>query len=142
MEIESLIIALGSRAHFVGKANSVRIDYIEKQLNVILPKSYKLFLKEYGLAVLPGFTILGNGLATVASCVETTLDWRRYGLSKSLVVIEDDGTDWIYCLDTSRLKMGECPVVDWEQNRGIGNVFFENFLVFFESRLNESLSFK
>jgi antitoxin YobK len=138
--ISKEIIALSDNVSFVGKADETRIDLIEKELQILLPESYKWFLKEYGLAILPGFVILGNGLSNVPACVETTLSWRKYGLPESLVVIEDDGTDWIYCLGTSRIKNGECPVVDWEQNKKRGQDCFESFLHFFRARLKESIN--
>ena len=121
------IKALGNKALFVGRANENKIRSIEQELGVNLPESYKFFLRDYGLAVLPGFEILGNGLSTVPACVESTLDWRKYGLPQSMVVIEDEGTDWIYCIETSEIKFGECPIIDWEQNRGVGKERYENF---------------
>ena len=87
--IESYINKLGKEAHLVGKADEEKIKYIESVLNISLPNSYKWFLKEFGLLVIPGFTILGNGLDTIPACVESTLDWRNYGLPSSFVVIED-----------------------------------------------------
>jgi hypothetical protein len=99
-------------------------------------------LKKYGLAVLPGFIILGNGLSAAPACIESTQDWRNYGLPKQFVVVEDDGTDWIYCLDTSRIDNNECPVIDWGQGSGIGTEYYESFLVFFEERLKESLDLR
>ncbi len=138
INIAKYIEALGDKALFVGKADENHINFIEQELDVILPESYKSFLRDYGLAVLPGFEILGNGLFTVPACVESTQDWRKYGLPRSMVVIEDEGTDWIYCLETSKNTFGECPVVDWEQNHGIGKEHYENFSGFFEARLKDS----
>jgi hypothetical protein len=140
INIVKLIRTLGDEAVFVGKADENRINFIEQELGVILPASYKSFLREYGLAVLPGFVILGNGLSAVPACLDSTLDWRKYGLPPAMVVIEDEGTDWIFCLETSKNKFGECPVVDWEQNHGNGKESFENFSDFFEARLKESLT--
>ena len=105
INIAKYIEALGDKALFVGKADENHINFIEQELDVILPESYKSFLRDYGLAVLPGFEILGNGLFTVPACVESTEDWRKYGLPRSMVVIEDEGTDWIYCLETSKILL-------------------------------------
>jgi antitoxin YobK len=140
-KIQKLIFNLGDITYFTGKADKSRVDLIERELGVSLPNSYKWFLREYGIAVLPGFIILGNGLSIIPSCVESTLDWRKFGLEQELVVIEDDGTDWIYCLDTSNISNSECPVVDWEQRKGIGEKYYKTFLDFFESRLEESSTF-
>ena len=140
--ISNYIAALGDDAKFVGKADERQIKTIEKELEVTLSDSYKKFLLEYGLAVLPGFIILGCGLSTIPACVEYTLDWRNYGLPKTLVVIEDEGTDWIYCLDTSELENGECQVVDWEQNIGIEQKRYNSFMDFFRDNFKESISLK
>lgn len=141
-EIQNCIKTLGKDAYFVGKADEKVIHFIENELGVILPESYKWFLTAYGLAELPGFEILGNGLAQIPACVDETLQWRKLGLPNSLVVIENEGTDWIHCLDTSRLSDGECPVVDWEQNHGIGKIYFKTFLAFFEEVLKESIKLR
>lgn len=129
-------------AYFVGKADDVRIEDIERRLEVKLPESYKLFLKELGGGGVSGVEFIGNGLGEIPYCVKSTMGWRPYGLPASLVVVEDEGDDWIYCLDTSRLREGECPVVDWEQGEGIGKKYYETFLDFFKARIEESLSWK
>ncbi len=137
--IEQLLELLDNKVFFVGQANKGRVEQIETQLSLTLPDSYKWFLQYFGHGGGYGVEILGNGLAETASCVETTLDWRNYGLPASMVVVEDEGIEWIYCLDISRMKNGECPVVDWEQRDGIGKEYFETFLEFFASRLKDSL---
>ena len=139
--IYQLIERFGEDAFFVGKATQTQIKEIEQLLGVTLPNSYKTFLNEFGHGGVTGLEINGQGLGKVASCVEATLNWRKFQLPPNLVVIEDAGTDWIYCLDTSRMRDGECPVVDWEQNRGIGNQRFETFYDYFKTRLEESLNF-
>lgn len=121
-----------NKAFFVGKADENRVRVIEESLNVSLPDSYKWFLKEFGHGGFNGVEILGSGKAAVPSCVRETEDWRDYGLPDDYVVIENSGTGWIYCLDTSQLSNGECPVIMWSQYDGIidhsiGN--FYNFLV-------------
>lgn len=136
---ENLIIQLinkvSDNALFVGKADEPRIKEIEYSLNVTLPESYKWFLRELGHGGVSGIEILGNGLGKIPSCVRSTNFWRKYGLPAFLVVIEDEGEDWIYCLDTSKLSNNECPVVNWEQNAGIGNIYFAAFHDFFGARL-------
>jgi antitoxin YobK len=141
-EISYLISSLGSRAEFIGKSDENRINLIQQELAVILPESYKWFLKEFGLALIPGTIILGNGLASIPTCVESTHDWRKIGLPEYLVAIEDPEGDWVYCLDTSKMNEGECPVVDWDPKKGVGKLFYKSFLDFFKVRLQESLTFK
>jgi antitoxin YobK len=133
------LIKQADDSFFIGKANEARINVIEQLLSVPLPESYKWFLAELGHGGISGVEILGNGLAEIPACVRSTYTWRKYGLPVFLVVIEDEGTDWIYCLDTSKMENGECPVVDWEQNRGIGQERYETFIDFFIARIKESL---
>lgn len=138
-EIIQLIEIHGEAIRFVGKADNLRVDFVERVLGVSLPESYKWFLTNFGLAILPGCLILGNGLDTIPACVRSTKDWREFGLPNNLVVIEDSGTDWVFCLDTSMMEHGECPVVDWEQNNTGTRVKYETFLKYFKERLQESL---
>ncbi len=140
-EIEKLIISAGNGAFFVGKSDSQKVLEIENQLMLLIPESYQWFLKEFGHGGIFGVEILGNGLAETPSCVKPTKNWRKFGLPNHLLCVEDSGTDYIYCLDTSRMRNGECPVVDWEQGEGIGQIYFETFLDFFEQRLKESSNF-
>ena len=61
---------------------------------------------------------------------KSTFEWGRtygYNLMILLVMLRTQRTDYIYCLDTSRMKNEECPVVDWEQGEGIGQIYFETF---------------
>lgn len=133
--IFQLITKVNNDAFFVGKADESRIKEIECLLSTTLPESYKWFLSELGHGGITGIEILGNGLGKIPSCVRSTNFWRKYGLPAFLVVIEDEGEDWVYCLDTSRLSNNECPVVNWEQNVGIGNIYFATFYDFFGARL-------
>jgi antitoxin YobK len=137
-EIKGLIDQLGDRVEFFGKADEDRIRLIEKNLDTSLSESYKWFLQEFGLALISPFKILGNGLSDTPSCVRATMSWRKYGLAKHLIVIEEED-EWIYCLDTSKMIKGECPVVDWVQGKGVGNVYFDSFSSFFLTCLHEAL---
>ncbi len=139
--IYEYIEELGDDAYFVGRADQTKIETIEHELQVNLPESYKWFLKEFGVALFPGCEIEGNGLADVPSCVQTTIDWRGYGLPIQFVVIENVG-EWVYCLDTSRLHNGECPVVDWDPLEGSLNKISDTFLTYFRTRLKESLDMR
>lgn len=136
-----LLSRFGNDTYFVGKANNLLIELIEKLLSLKIPESYKWFLEMYGHGGVTGLEINGNGLANVPSCVSASLNWREFGLPEYLLVIEDSGSDFIFCLDTSRMVNGECPVVDWEQGLGVGKIYYETFLDYFKARLEESLEF-
>jgi antitoxin YobK len=132
----------GIKIHKFTKVDYGQINNIEKDLMVSLPNSYKWFLSEYGLLIMPGYIILGTGLDKTAACVKSTLDWREYGLPQEFVVIEDGGNDWIFCLDTSQMVEGECPVVDWWQGDGVGKESFPTFFDFLEVVLCHSEEIK
>jgi hypothetical protein len=138
--IEQLIQNANGDVFFAGKAGETKVKEIETLLSVTLPDSYKWFLKELGHGGVSGLEIIGNGLGEIPACVKSTKSWRAHGLPLSLVVIEDEGTDWIYCLDTYRLSDDECPVVDWTPNEGIGKEVYTTFFDFFRTRLEETIN--
>lgn len=134
--ITELIERSGKNSLFIGKADDKRIEQIEEMLNLTLPDSFRWFLSEFGHGGIFGVEILGSGLAEIPSCVSATYDWRGFGLPSNLIVVEDSGSDWLYCLDTSRMIGNECPVVDWEQDVGIGNIDYKDFYAFLEDRFS------
>ncbi|WP_176489501.1 SMI1/KNR4 family protein [Brevibacillus laterosporus] len=123
------LIKNAKRSFFVGALDNNKISSIETMLNAELSDSYKWFLGEYGTGGVIGVEILGGGLRGIPTCVRETVDWREYGLSEEFVVIENFG-EGVYCLDTSRIENGECPVVDWDQGEGIGDQEYDDFLSF------------
>jgi hypothetical protein len=71
--------------------------------------------------------------------VNSTEKYRKYGLPKGLVVIEDVG-EWIYCLDTDRIKDNECPVVTWSMHDKDGVIERnDNFYEYLLDNLNEAI---
>ena len=97
---------------FTGGVDTDKIYYIENELDVKLPNSYKWFLKTFGYGFIYGIEILGYGKFTPPLVVTKTLDYRKYGLPNEYVVIEDCD-EFIYCLDTSKMENNECPVISW-----------------------------
>jgi cell wall assembly regulator SMI1 len=89
----------------------------EEQLGVTLPQSYKSFLREFGFAswpeyiygylpgLLPGMNVMCN--------TETERHEVEPEMRHPLIPFYNDGWGNHYCLDTSRLVDGECPVVFW-----------------------------
>ncbi|MBD1381549.1 SMI1/KNR4 family protein [Metabacillus arenae] len=113
-----------------------KIQQIEIDLDVILPTSYKWFLRKYGEGGLYGVNILGYNLVD-AGVVERTKDYRKYyALTEGIVVIEDID-EFSYCLDTNKMKNGECPVILWANQGGYGFQEADNFLEFFFHRLEK-----
>lgn len=114
---------------FTGGVDTDKIYYIENELDVKLPNSYKWFLKTFGYGFIYGIEILGYGKSTPPLVVTKTLDYRKYGLPNEYVVIEDCD-EFIYCLDTSKMENNECPVISWDMQ---DLILFEekNFIRFF-----------
>ena len=127
----------GEKCVCVGKASDDRVLQIESELGVKLPNSYIAFLKECGHAVLPGYIILGNGLALIPSCVRATMEWRSFGLPNPYLVIEESGLDWIFCLDTSQIEEEECPVLLWEKGMDCGEKWYKSFYDYIEDIISD-----
>jgi hypothetical protein len=72
--------------------------HAQQELGVTLPEEYVAFLDRYGDGGLDGFEIFGIGLDGSNIFLQATLDYRKYGLPKNLVVIEDCD-EWLECLD-------------------------------------------
>lgn len=114
---------------FTGGVDTDKIRYIENNLNVKLPDSYKWFLKTFGYGFIYGVEILGYDKTTPPSVVTETQDYRKYGLPNEYVVIEDCD-EFVYCLDTSKMENNECPVISWDMQNLI--LFEEkNFIRFY-----------
>ena len=127
----------GIDSHFTGGVGHNKILDVENTLNVTLPESYKWFLREYGHGGMVGVEILGVGLSSVPPVVEFTLRYRKLGLPNSFVVISNVD-EWVYCLETSKMKNGECPVIDWDR-KGESYYYFDNFYLFLINQLESAI---
>ncbi|APC40348.1 SMI1/KNR4 family protein [Clostridium estertheticum] len=114
-----------------------RILQIETLLKVTIPESYKWFLQNYGHILIMGIEIYGVSKGEIPSCVKATERYRKIGLPSQFVVIESSD-EWVYCLDTSDIKTGECTIVDWDRRDGVGSQEYENFYEFFYERLKDA----
>lgn len=112
-EIENFIEENISEGMVTGGIEESRIKEVEESLDIILPYSYKWFLKKYGYLILFGEEILGGGKSDIPSVVLHTNKDRDCGLPHQYVVIGDCG-EWIYCLDTNSIKNDECSVISWD----------------------------
>ncbi|WP_083208889.1 SMI1/KNR4 family protein [Brevibacillus laterosporus] len=56
-------------------------------------------------------------------------------MSDGYVVFFEPGADWIYCLDTTQLDNGECPVVTWYQGQEKGEKEADNLFEFIKQQL-------
>lgn len=129
---------------FFGEASSSTIAFVEKELGVTLPVSYKKFLRKYGAGGIEGTTYWGiesnEEELEKNTVIFATKNYREKGLPQHLVVFEDLG-EYVVCLDTKEMnEEGECPVVTWSCHDNDDIVFSEeNFYTYFLEQLEEYL---
>ena len=121
--------------HKLNGTSEEKIKEIESTLDVTLPDSYKWLLKEYSSVSFDGLEIDGIGFNDVHISLNNTLDWKEYGIPNGYVVIFEPGADWIYCLDTTQMDKGECPIVAWYQGQDKGEKEADNLYVFIKQEL-------
>jgi len=120
---------------FTGGADDSQINFVQEELGVELPESYKWFLTTYGSGGLFGVDILGVAKSNRVPVVINTNRYRDLGLEKDLVVIENAG-EYVYCLNTSKMEKNECPVIAWNRQGGLDDYnTVQNFYEFLSQRL-------
>lgn len=120
-EISELITGAVTKGAWIsGPATTVAIAAIERELGVVLPTSYKQFLREFGALAIRDSTVSGVLRSNPAdrsggSLVGDTYRFRHEReLPQELLVIQPDD-DAPYCLDFSqRGTTGEVPVVCYQ----------------------------
>ncbi|KWW21736.1 hypothetical protein AS888_04295 [Peribacillus simplex] len=133
-DLQEFIKNYGKVDDFTGGVSEDKVEETENKLQVPLPESYKWFLRNYGYGGLFGLRIIGYGFAGPAVVDATKGHQKYYDLLDGLVVIEDID-EFAYCLDTNKMKNGECPVITWDNQEGYGRKLADNFLDYFIERL-------
>ncbi|SNT17223.1 SMI1-KNR4 cell-wall [Bacillus sp. OK838] len=108
-ELLELINQYMEKGDFIGEVSDDNIARAEKILEVNLPPEYKEFVKKFGAGGICGVDILGVEGADYASVVESTKRYRKLGLPKKYIVIENVD-EFVYCLST----LDEYNVVRWD----------------------------
>jgi hypothetical protein len=120
-EVSAILRARGPASCGRG-CSSEGVSEIEHALGVVLPQSYRRFLKEFAYATWPDYIYgLWTGPVRGFDVVRLTQDERSEAeppLPRHLVPFSPDGWGNHFCLDTSRMKDGECPVVFWDHEMG------------------------
>jgi hypothetical protein len=95
------------------------IAQCEQQLGTTLPDSYRWFLREFGFTYWPREIcgVSGDPALDVVKNTEGERHDVEPELPLHLVAFCPDGWGNNYCLDTSRMADGECPVVFWSHER-------------------------
>lgn len=126
-KIEEFIEKNNTKGSFTGGIDEKKILYVEKSLDVLLPESYKWFLKKYGHGGIFGIEILGYGKSPRVPVIEQTIRYRKLGLSSRYVVIENSD-EWVYCLDLNSPNNAEdCCVVSCDRSGQLINIQSESF---------------
>jgi hypothetical protein len=110
--------------NYYGPNSEARVAAVEEELGLVLPRSYRIFLRRFGAAVCEGHMIAGlpdtRNTGPEPPFWDHVVDSRRSlwsdrngnGVDRHLVFLTDDGCDIKFYLDTSSMDdSGECPVV-------------------------------
>jgi antitoxin YobK len=97
-----------------------QITFVENELGITLPESYKKFLQEHGEAIVNGLPIYGasedNNDFTILTATQA-LQFARPELSKNYLVIRFLEGEAL-CLDVGRVRNGDCPLIEVEFDGG------------------------
>ncbi|MCH9609944.1 MAG: hypothetical protein S4CHLAM45_13300 [Chlamydiales bacterium] len=130
---------------FEGKKDNALIAKAEKALGLRLPPSYKKFLSSLGCGDIEGLEFYGLissnfENSSVPDAIWLTLEERKFGLPKSLVLVYTTGDGAYYGIDTSQVDSnGECPVVSYKMNGNMEKVA-DDYGAFLLSELKTVLS--
>ncbi|MFS0598597.1 SMI1/KNR4 family protein [Peribacillus frigoritolerans] len=108
-ELLVLINQYMEKGDFIGEVSDEYLAKAEKILEVSFPLEYKEFVKKFGSGGICGVDVLGVEGVDYASVVESTKRYRKLGLPKKYVVIENVD-EFVYCLST----IDEHNVVRWD----------------------------
>ncbi|MBC3949866.1 SMI1/KNR4 family protein [Pseudomonas folii] len=147
--IESEINASGEELISAGSADDSLILTFEKEMGVVFPLSYKLFLKRFGALSFAGDTYYGitkSGLAadSIPSVMFATMSARSQGDADSkMIVIQSSGYGPIYSIDTS-ISSGpnEHPIIETElsfKREASKLIIFESYEDFFLSTVRNAI---
>ncbi|WP_057913843.1 SMI1/KNR4 family protein [Peribacillus muralis] len=137
LALQEFIKQYGEDDDFTGGVSEDKVKETEQKLQVSLPESYKWFLRNYGYGGFFGVDIIGYGFTGPAVVDATKGHKKYYDLIDGLVVIEDID-EFAYCLDTYKMKNGECPVITLDNQEGYGVKLADSFLDYFIERLEEA----
>ncbi len=105
---------------FEGEKSVALINKAEKALELSFPPTYKKFLSTLGCGDIAGLEFYGLireefENSSVPNAIWLTLDERKSGLPKNLVIIGSTGDGLYYALDTDHVNANneECPVVSY-----------------------------
>lgn len=123
---------------------SKEIEKVEEYLGLKLPDSYKWFLESYGSGGMDTYDFNGiesdrNDVA-LYTVVYATDNYRKKGMNKELVVLQDEG-DYVTCIDTGKRDgNNESPVVNWScYDNGEIIIVSDTFMDYFLEKIEDSM---
>ncbi|GAA0127532.1 type VII secretion system immunity protein YobK [Clostridium sp. CTA-19] len=133
-KIISMIEKYSEDEDFIGKiSNDEIISDSKKELGINVPEQYKWFIKNYGQGGIGGVQILGISKVNRPVFRDITIEYRNYGLSTNLIVVENCD-EWLYCIDINTEK-----VIEWDRIGGILGERYNTFLEFLADRFNDEI---
>lgn len=136
-ELQEFIKENRQDAYFTGGVSDEKVQETEIKLQVLLPDSYKWFLRNYGYGGIFGVEIIGYALNGPA-VVDATKEYQKYYKLIDGIVVIENVDEFAYCLDTNKMKNGECPVIMWDNQEGYGRKVADNFLDYLIESLKEA----
>lgn len=107
---------------------------MEQKLGLKFPGAYRAFIAEFGALSVNGDDILGSELAfpdallrSVQDATQFMRDFEEIEWPAPALCVCDDGRGGWICLDTSRIKNDDCPVI-----------YFDHELVEFDEDLDRA----
>lgn len=95
-----------------GLTPDVELGAVERELGVVLPRSYRAFLRQFGSARVAGREVFGLPRNRLWGDVVLMNQLAAPALPAGYVMVSRDRRGQAYCLDTGRRGAdGECPVV-------------------------------
>ncbi|MDG5471429.1 SMI1/KNR4 family protein [Jeotgalibacillus sp. ET6] len=110
--ISKMMDTYGEEEDFFGKVAEESIVKAETKLGVKFPLSYRNFIKRYGSGGICGVELEGIQGDLGASVVDATERWRKLGLDRNLIVLEDSG-EFARCMYCAEIR--EDRVFSWER---------------------------
>lgn len=145
-QARQFIDSAGDNAMFFGPVTDDEIKKAEELLSLTLPLSFKEFLKKYGVGNYFDAEFYGLFHEAVPSdsapcALWYTLDERKNAdFPKDFVVIYSSGFGPLYCLSTSEILEGDCPVREWNYKpvvRDQNSLVSESYSGFLLDKLKE-----
>ncbi|WP_350300028.1 SMI1/KNR4 family protein [Peribacillus frigoritolerans] len=133
-ELLELINEYMKKGDFIGEVPDANIAWAEKILEVKFPPEYKEFVKKFGSGGICGVDVLGVEGADYASVVESTKRYRKLGLSKKYIVIENVD-EFVYCLST----IDDYNVVRWDDISKKALNRYTTFNVYLQDSFQEAI---